>query len=145
MITIRPYLPSDYNHVKALLQEADLYADTWESEDNLASIVKSNPDSIIVAEDQGKIVGNIFRIAYGEKISFLFRLAVKKEYRNQGLATRMLAYVEDRARKKGIVELCLFADETNKDLQLFYKKRGWTSSQHPYYCLWKETAVNIPA
>ncbi len=140
MITIRPYQSTDYSQVIALLQEADLYADTWETEENLASMVKANPESVIVAADENKIIGNIFLIPYGAKISFLFRLAVKKEYRHQGIATQILSYVENLAHKKGIIELCLFADETNKDLQSFYQKRGWTSSKHPYYCLWKEVS-----
>lgn len=138
MITIRSYQPTDYSQVITLLQEADLYADTWESEVNLTSMVEANPNSIIVAVDQDKIIGNIFLIPYGAKISFLFRLAVKKEYRHQGIATQILEYVEDLAHKRGIIELCLFADETNKGLQSFYQKRGWSSSKHPYYCLWKE-------
>lgn len=138
MITIRSYQPADYSQVVTLLQEADLYADTWEAEENLTSMVVANPDSIIVAVDQNKIIGTIFLIPYGAKIAFLFRLAVKKEYRHQGIATQILNYVEDLAHKKGIIELCLFADEANKDLQVFYQKRGWTSSKHPYYCLWKE-------
>ena len=137
MVTIRTYQHTDYPQVITLLQEADLYADTGESEENLASMVKANPESILVAVDQDKIVGNIFVIPYGANISFLFRLAVKKEYRHQGIATQILGYVEDLVHKKGVVELCLFADETNKDLQSFYKKRGWTSSKQPYYCLWK--------
>lgn len=139
MVTIRPYRPTDYPQIVALLTEANLFDDTWESEQNLASMIKVNPDSIIVAVAEDKIVGNIFLIPYGDKISFLFRLAVKQEYRHQGIATQLLNYVEDLAGKKGIIELCLFADETNKDLQAFYKKRGWTSSKHPYFCLWKET------
>ena len=138
MITIRSYQPTDYLQVIALLAEANLYADTWESEENLSSMVMANPDSIIVAVDQNKIIGNIFLIPYGAKIAFLFRLAVKKEYRHQGVATQILNYIEDMARKKGIIELCLFADEANKDLQSFYQKRQWISSKHPYYCLWKE-------
>ena len=138
MVTFRSYQPSDYDQVCQLLKEADLFAPTWESKENLDGIMQSNPNGIIVGVHNEEVIANIFSIPYGNKIMFFFRLAVKKDYRNQGIATKLLDYAQQRAIESGCVETCLFADAAQEQLQQFYTKRGFVTSSHTYTCFWKE-------
>lgn len=138
MVTIRPYTTADYDQLVILLQEADLFASTWESKENLESMIQGNPNAVLVGVDGDTIVASIFSLPYGKKITFFYRLAVKKSHRNQGLATSMLEYAEKVAKNHGAIETCLFADAHNEMLQTFYRKRGFVTNEHTYSCFWKE-------
>ena len=100
-----------------------------------------NPWSILVAEDRDEILGNILIIAYGKKVSYLFRLAVRKEYRNQGVASALIQKAEEIVRQGGSVELGLYVDSGNIDMQDFYKKRSFKISPKSYFYMWKELTV----
>lgn len=141
MINIRPYQESDFESLKTLLEAAHFYAPPWESEENLAGMIKRNPNAILVAVDSesGDIVGNVFTIPYGPKVAILFRLTVKTELRKQGLATRLIAQAEKNAVASGAKELGLFVDADKEDLFEFYKKRGFiNSSKMPSFYRWKD-------
>lgn len=92
---IKNYTNDDYSEIVSILKDSDLFDEVWDSEDNLNSLVAKNPQSILVAEDQGKVIGNIFIIPYGKKVSYLFRLAVKKEFRKQGIASALIRKAEE--------------------------------------------------
>ena len=140
MIKIRNYSPKDYESVKQILQEADLFDKVWDSEENLSGMISKNPQSILVAEENGKIVANVFLISYGLQVSWIFRLAVKKEYRKHGIASELIKFAEKVLRKKGALEIGLFVDSKNEELLSFYKKRSFKTSENPltYIYLWKE-------
>ncbi len=48
------------------------------------------PNGFLVVEDMGRIVGFLFGIMSSEVESRILMLAVKKEYRNQGIGTMLL-------------------------------------------------------
>lgn len=135
---IKNYTNDDYSEIVSILKDSDLFDEVWDSEDNLNSLVAKNPQSILVAEDQGKVIGNIFIIPYGKKVSYLFRLAVKKEFRKQGIASALIRKAEEIVNQGGTTELGLYVDSGNINLQEFYKKRDFKISQKTYYYLWKE-------
>jgi ribosomal protein S18 acetylase RimI-like enzyme len=135
---IRTYKLEDHPQVIANLKEAELFDEVWDSEDNLKSMIEKDPESILVAEEKGLVIGNIFIIPYGSKIQYLFRLAVKKEFRKQGIATELLNKALDIAKKRNIEEIGLYVDSGNLDLQDFYKKRGYKTSLKTYFYMWTE-------
>ncbi len=136
---IRFYKKSDYHQVKAILQEGNLFDKVWDGEENLAGMIDNDKQSILVAEVNNKIVGNIFITPYGPKVAYLFRLAVKKEFRQQGVATKLLTEAELTCKKRSVKEIALFADKDNQFLNEFYYKRKYKTSSdlHAYYCFWK--------
>lgn len=135
---IRNYTNDDYREVTSILKDSDLFDEVWDSEDNLKSLVANNPESILVAEDQGKIIGTVFIIPYGEKVSYLFRLAVKQAYRKQGIASTLIEKAEEIVGQVGTTELGLYVDSGNMNLHAFYKKRGFNISPKTYHYMWKE-------
>lgn len=140
MVKIRFYRKLDYHQVEAILKEVDLYDKVWDSEENLAGMIDKDPQSILVAEENNRIIGNIFISPYGSKVAYLFRLTVKKDCRNQGVATKLLNEAESICKKKGMVEVSLFVDKDQQYLNNFYSKRNFKTSPHQqaYYCYWKE-------
>ena len=137
MVKIRNYKISDYTKVKEILEEASLFDGVWDSEENLSGKIKANPESILVAVKDGVIVGNVCIINYGSKLQYLFRLAVDKDYRNQGIATQLINSAVDIARKNGVNEVGLYADADNSKLLAYYSKRGFKKSKNRYYYIWQ--------
>lgn len=142
MITIRNYRPEDYPQVSKILKQAELYDTVWDSRKNVAGMVAHDPKAIQVAVENDIIVGQLFIIPFGSKMATIFRLAVKKEFRKQGIATKLIEKAEDILRKRGLSEIGLFVDAVNADLQEFYKKRKFQVSKRPYYYMWKELKKN---
>jgi len=140
MIKLRNYQPSDYSSVKENLQEADMYDDVWDSEDNLAGMINKDPESVIVAYERNTVVGHLVIVSYGIKMTYLFRLVVKKIYRNQGIASQLMTHAEEIAKKRGAREIGLYVDAQNNTLHSFYTKRGFGTSrkQRTYMYMWKE-------
>lgn len=138
MVTLRNYRRADYSAVKALLKEADLFDKVWDCEANLAGMVKRNPDSIIIAEDHGMVVGNLYIIPHGPQVAYLFRLVVKKTFRKQGIGTQLLERAEEIVKKRGVKEIGFFVYANNQELQHFYTKRKYRVTKEPFIYLWKD-------
>lgn len=137
-VKIRNYTDTDYTDIVEILKEADLFDAVWDSQANLNSITKSNPHSILVAVEQDKVIGNIIIVTYGKKVSYLFRLAVKKEYRRQGIGSALIKKAEEIIKQNGTGEAGLYVDSGNFDLQEYYRKRDFNISPKTYYYMWKD-------
>lgn len=135
---IRNYKNQDYSKVASILKESNLFDEVWDSDENLASMVENNPESILVAEVNNDVVGNLLIVPYGNKVSYLFRLVVKNEFRKQGIATELIKKAEEIVKQKDISEVGLYVDSGNLGLHDFYKKRGFKISTGTYYYMWKE-------
>jgi len=135
---IRNYNDQDYLDVVSILREADLFDDVWDSKENLVSMIGANPRSILVAEVDNIVVGNLFIVPYGNKVSYLFRLAVKTKFRKQGIASELIEKAEEIIRQSGVSEIGLYVDSGNFKLHGFYRRRGFKISSKTYHYMWKE-------
>ena len=54
-------------------------------------------------------------------------LYVNEQFRNRGLAEKMLSHALEEAKKKGFSKLYL-----STDLEGFYEKKGWAHTSHGY-------------
>lgn len=137
-MNIRNYNNNDYPEVISILKDSDLFDEVWDSKENLNSIINKNPQSIQVIEEKGKVIGNIFIISYGKKVSYLFRLAVKKEFREKGVGSALIKKAEEIIKQQGATEVGFYVDSKNINLQEYYIKRGFKISPKSYYYMWKE-------
>jgi ribosomal protein S18 acetylase RimI-like enzyme len=138
MVKIRFYKKEDYPDVSQILKEADLFDSIWDSEENLSGMIAKDPETILVATEDDNVVGNVFLMYYGPKLQYLFRLAVKKEFRQKGIATRLIEEAMKMAVKRKANEVGMYVDASNLNLQSFYKKRGFKKSKSSYFYMWKE-------
>lgn len=127
-ITLRTYQPSDYPSVKQNLIDGGLYTEDMDTEERLAAKIKRNPDSIIVAETDGRVIGNIFFVEDGWAPLF-FRLAVAKDFRGKGVGTKLLKEAELRIKVRGYSTCFFLVDNEKKELHTFYKKRGYSAGE----------------
>jgi len=127
MATIRNYKDSDYADVKRNLEEAKLFVPVWDTRERLEEKIRRNPDSIIVAEDKEKVIGNLFLVEDGWG-AFIFHLAVHSSYKQKGIGKsigqKLMIYAEESLKRKGAKAVFGFVEERNERAGNFYKRCG---------------------
>ncbi len=78
-IIIRSYSSSDYEQVTALYKQSTLYGGQFDenrdSKERLQKRIEAEPDAILVAEQNKKIVGTVSLVEDG-RVAWLFRFCV---------------------------------------------------------------------
>lgn len=127
MVTIRVMTIDDYDGVYKLwintpgmgLNSSD------DSRDGIQKYIKRNPTSTFVAEKDGEIIGVIMAGHDGRR-GFIHHTAVSPEYRNQGIAKRLVESALDALEKEGINKAALVAFEKNTVGNAFWEHMGFT-------------------
>lgn len=139
---IRPYQDNDYEEVKNILQQGGHFDDVWDSRSHWKAKSENDKNSIIIAEHENEIIGCIL-IIRDKWTCFLFRLAVKKNYRSQGVGSMLITSAEDRLKKDGEDEVAIFVNDDDDKLQQYYEKRGYLRGGI-YRCLYKKLHQQPP-
>ena len=118
----------DYDEVYALWQTIQGFGirSLDDSEEDIDRFLLRNPGISVVAECKGKIIGNILCGHDGRQASF-YHVCVAKEYRRQGIATKMATFCMRRLQELKINKITLIAFSDNVEGNAFWKKVGWTS------------------
>jgi predicted N-acetyltransferase YhbS len=124
--TIRPYKLTDYEEVKKNLLDADMYEDDMYTEEHLRKKIERDERSILVAEVDGKAIGNIFISTDWAPI--LFALAVRTPYRKKGIGKQLVEAAVAEGKAQGIPYIYLLVREDRLDLQARYGKWGFVKN-----------------
>lgn len=119
--------PEDYPAVRALWEDMEKGVHLGRS-DSLFEIEKKiarDPDLFLLAEAGRGVVGTVIGGFDGRR-GLIYHLAVRSEYRQQGLASRLMDEVEHRLREKGCLKCYLLVLDGNDEGARFYAKRGWS-------------------
>jgi len=131
-LSIRPARQTD------IAFSAQLNADEgWsDTPDDIARLIRCEPRGFLIAELQGKPVGQILSISYG-KLGWIGYLIVLQEYRRQGIGSALM--------RAGIARLKLDAQTIELDARpeaiSLYEQMGFEAE----YKTWKYRCVNRPA
>ncbi len=136
MAAIRYYKDADYEEVKQALEEGKLYDEVWEDRENLRRKVGRDPESILLAIDDNKIIGCVFIVEDGWN-AFIWRLSVREKYRKQGVGKMLMEKAEEIIKARGIKESSIFVSAQNDDLRQWYKQRGYLQTSD-YTFMYKE-------
>ena len=125
MIKYRVATKEDFEAVKAI--ENECFIEPYSDEDLHYEFEKNPVNKIIVAEQDGKVVGFIdFLITFNS--STIMQVAVTKEARGNGIATHLLSDMENSFPKNidDIVEtITLEVRESNVPAKNLYLKNGY--------------------
>lgn len=135
-MNIRPYKTTDYDQIQPILQDGGHFDDVWDRQSHWDAKSKQTPESILVAERDGEILGCIL-IIRDKWTSFIFRLAVKKKYRSQGIGSELMKTAEKQLQQSGEDEVAIFVNEDDEALHEYYQKRGYLKGGK-YRCLYKK-------
>jgi len=132
-IKIRKYSLADYPSVREILQASKLFYEPNDSESNLRRVIGDDPDSILVAVENRRVVGTAF--TESGFIPFIFRVAVHPEYRNRGIGEKLMQSAEEVLKNKGHSEANILVAIDESENQLRYERQGYEKG-HTY--VWME-------
>lgn len=132
MINVRLAQVSDALQLQGL---NDLF--NGEGSNALAAIEESlrsnKQEMVLVAADGDRLVGfccgQIFKsMCYADHYGEITELFVLEAYRRRGVASGLMAAIEDAFREQGIHHFQLFTGKTNEAAQMLYKALGYAES-----------------
>ncbi|MEW6403290.1 MAG: GNAT family acetyltransferase [Chloroflexota bacterium] len=86
--------------------------------------LERDPDLFLVAESDGCVIGTVIG-GYDGRRGLIYHLAVKREFRANGLGSQLMTEVENRLRAKGCLKCYLIVLADNEDAMRFYERLGW--------------------
>lgn len=129
---------TDYEGLRTLLEQAELYDKDYESQEHLAALTERYPNMITVAAIGQEVVGSIY--LQDGVIPEIHRLAVRKAHRRQGIASKLLEAAEQQARELGHSHVVLFVHRHNPAAMARYAKSGYLRGRGDYMNFFKSVA-----
>lgn len=125
-VTIRSANNDDIAAVLALWQQADAEPSHTDDPAGLTTLLARDPDALIVAEHDGRIVGSVIAAWDGWRGS-IYRLAVVPEVRRQGTGRRLLEGAHERLHAAGARRIQAIVAETDERATSFWRSAPtWT-------------------
>lgn len=113
-----------------------------DSYEGIERFLKRNPNTSIVAEEDGKIVGSILCGHDGRRGCF-YHVCVSKEYRHRGIGNAMANMAIEALRAENINKVSLIAFKDNKLGNAFWQSEGWTLREDLNYYDFTINEANI--
>lgn len=122
-MNIRRFVPDDFEHVLSIEQEA------FSDHNPLVYInfYEMNINGFLVAVENNKIIGFVVGYQLNENEGRIFSLAVKDEYRSQGMGTKLIHAILDVFHKNLVQYASLEVRVSNIRAQKLYHKMGFVS------------------
>jgi ribosomal protein S18 acetylase RimI-like enzyme len=127
--TIRPGQLADVESVLLLWAEAEAEPTRTDDAGSLGLLMDTDPAALIVAVDDGSIVGSVIAAWDGWRGS-VYRLVVAPSHRRLGLGGRLLDAAESRLVAAGAVRLQAIVVETAPKATGFWRASGWEEQDH---------------
>ncbi len=105
---------------------------TDDSREGIDKYLRRNPATSFVAECDGKIVGVIVAGHDGRR-GYIYHTAVLPDYRNQGIAKKLVDYAMDALDKEGINKVALVAFGKNDAGNGFWEHIGFEKREDLVY------------
>ena len=131
---IMPMREEDYDDVRALWMTIRGFGIRAldDSREDVVRFIRRNPTTSVVAVSDGRVVGSILCGSDGRQ-GALYHVCVAREYRRQGIGTRMVGYCMERLREMGINKVALIAFSNNDVGNAFWRQIGWKKCDVNYY------------
>ncbi len=123
-LVIRVYRPTDEANVIGLWQDCGLIVPWNNPEADIARKVKDSPELFFVAESSDELISSCMAGFDGHR-GWIYFLAVKKQYRQRGIATKMVNHAESALLAVGCPKLELMVRDSNDEVKSFYQKNAY--------------------
>lgn len=126
LYTIRPMKMEDYEQVKALWMSISGFGirSIDDSKSGVERFIKRNPETSVVAEIKGEIVGTIL-CGHDSRSARFYHVCVKKEFRRKGIGKAMAVAAMRKLQEEQINNVSLVAYKKNEAGNQFWHKAGW--------------------
>ncbi len=95
-----------------------------DSREGVEKFIERNPDTSIVAEENGEIIGAILCGHDGRRATF-YHVCVREDRRKQGIGKSMVVKAMNALKKEKINKVALIAFTKNDVGNAFWKSIGW--------------------
>jgi ribosomal protein S18 acetylase RimI-like enzyme len=124
-IELRKMELEDFDTVSSLWKESEgLLLNADDSRESIIHFLERNTGLSFVALDQGNLVGAAL-CGHDGRHGYIHNLAVKKDYRKQGIGKSLVGRCMYELIKIGIHRCHLYVESGNQDGINFWKKLGW--------------------
>lgn len=103
-----------------------------DSKEGIERFLNRNPETCFVAETEQKIIGVII-VGNDGRRGYIYHTAVDPDYRNQGIATKLVNEVMKALKSLSINKVALVVFTKNSDGNAFWEKIGFTSREDLVY------------
>ena len=114
----------DYDGIYELLNASDMVFYSF-SREKFKKMLNKNKGCYFVAIDKNKIVGNIFAAHDGGYFGYIYKLAVLKHHRKDGIATALIEKVLGRFKEVKVRWVFCHIRKKNKISINLFKKFGF--------------------
>ncbi len=118
---IRPMQPEDVE--KAAILEAENFSEPWSARAFMEELQKDT--SIYMAVFEGDVLIGVCGIVTSFDEGEVLNVSVRKEYRQKGIARKMLSRLMEEAYARGIRHFTLEVREGNLSARALYEKLGF--------------------
>lgn len=143
---IRKMEISDYSQVKELWMSIHGFAirSIDDSYEGVERFLKRNPDTSVVAVEDGVIVGAIL-CGHDGRRGCLYHVCVHEGYRRRGIGKSMVVYCMEALKKENINKVSLIAFTRNDVGNAFWREIGWVRREDLNYYDFTLNEANIAA
>ena len=136
----------DYEQVYALWRQIQGFGirSIDDSREGIESFLRRNPDTSVVAVEDGKIVGAIL-CGHDGRRGCLYHVCVDEAYRMRGIGKSMVVFAMETLKREQISKVSLIAFTKNDMGNAFWKEIGWTKRQDLNYYDFTLNEENITA
>lgn len=126
---IRSFRLGDYAAITRIWQDTGLEEMESETIDALAKQLAWDSDLVMVAEDDGEVVGVIVGTIDGTR-AYFYRLAVIPERQGSGIGRKLVEAIENRFRQRGVNRISIMVNQDNTKVLPFYKSLGYEMQKY---------------
>jgi ribosomal protein S18 acetylase RimI-like enzyme len=123
VVAIREFELGDGEPLRALWTDSGFRL-IGDDDAGLARFAARNPGLFLVADDDAQAVGPAMG-AWDGRRGWLYHVAVSAGHRRQGLASRLVAMLEDRLRELGCPRAVVIVEAANDDAMRFWTATGY--------------------
>ncbi len=136
----------DYEQVYALWRQIQGFGirSIDDSREGIERFLRRNPDTSVVAVEDGKIVGAIL-CGHDGRRGCLYHVCVDEAYRMRGIGKSMVVFAMEALKREQISKVSLIAFTKNDMGNAFWKEIGWTKRQDLNYYDFTLNEENITA
>ena len=145
-MTVRKMILEDYPQVYELWAKIKGFAmrSVDDSREGVARFLIRNPNTSVVAVEDGKVVGAIL-CGHDGRRGCLYHVCVDPEYRRKGIGKSMVVFTMHALKEEGISKVSLIAFTENDIGNAFWKCIGWTKREDLNYYDFVLNTENIVA
>ncbi len=143
---VRTMTAEDYTGVYELWMSIKGFAmrSIDDSREGVERFLKRNPDTSVVAVEDGKIVGAIL-CGHDGRRGCMYHVCVHADYRMKGIGRAMVVYAMEALKRERISKISLIAFTANDVGNAFWNRIGWTKREDLNYYDFVLNTDNIEA